>query len=803
MRSVGRSFVTNVGVAAVIVVTVCGGVALGGSVVRAQTAPVPWKTTETRAPCSSFNVLRTPYFGETHSHTGLSIDAVIGDDRSGPREAYAFAKGGVIDLPPYDASGKATRTAQLRRPLDFAAVTDHAEGFDLDYICKTSGVTGNNSTQCTAIRADVGNVVPGYTPHSFFDILLPTVFSLNPQPPDFCQNTPGLCPSSASVIWTEEQDAAEAFYDRTAACAFTTFVAYEWSGTPNQANLHRNVIFRNTNVPTLPISYIEQPTAQGLWAQLQSQCLDAGTGCDVLAIPHNSNLSNGVMFEAANADGSPLSATDASTRAAFEPLVEIFQSKGDSECKTGVGTNDELCGFEKVTRKFLFQAGGGDPNQVFPPLLFVRNALKQGLLTEQSTGVNPFKLGFVGATDTHNATPGQVDEDNWQGHVGTQDASPAYRISNIGQAPNIQSNPGGLAAVWAEENSRDALFAAMRRREVYATSGTRPIVRAFAGKMAGSMCSGTSFPATGYQKGVPMGGEIGPVAGNGSPSFAVLAMKDPGTTDAPGTPLQRVQIVKGWIDASGQAQEKVFDITKKPDNGATVDTATCQTSGPGADSLCAVWKDPTFKSNQPAFYYARVVENPTCRWSTRICNHAHVDCSNPAAVPTGFAECCDAAIPKTIQERAWTSPFWYEPDGIGKVNASVAFGKQPGADVLKLSLQVGAAAPAFNPDADAVTLTLRDNDTIYAVTIPAGTMTNKGGGKYQLKDKAGTLGGLKSVMLKVPPSGLRQLVVQTVPMDLSPADRVDHMVEIDLGIGSYHAQHTRLWVVKGSKLQTS
>jgi hypothetical protein len=801
MQGVSRSFVANVGGAAVIAATVCGGAALCSSVARAQTAPAPWSRTETRAPCSSFNVLRTPYFGETHSHTGLSIDAVIGDDRSEPREAYTFAKGGVIDLPPYDASGKATRSAQLRRPLDFAAVTDHAEGFDLDYICKTSGTTGNDSTQCKAIRADIGNSVPGYTPHSFFDILLPTVFSLNPQPPDFCKNTPGLCPNSASVIWTEEQDAAEAFYDRTAACAFTTFVAYEWSGTPNRANLHRNVIFRNTNVPALPISYIEEPTAEGLWAQLQKQCLDAGTGCDVLAIPHNSNLSNGLMFEAANTDGSPLSATDAATRAAFEPLVEIIQHKGDSECKIGVGTTDELCGFEKVTRTVLF--GTSDPNQTFPPLSFVRNALKQGLLTEQSIGVNPFKLGFVGATDTHNATPGQVDEDNWQGHQGTQDGSPAYRMSKIGQAPNVENNPGGLAVVWAEENSRDALFAAMRRREVYATSGTRPIVRAFAGKVAGSICKGASFAATGYQKGVPMGGEIGPLAGNGSPGFAVLAMKDPGTADAPGTPLQRIQIVKGWIDDSGQVQEKVFDITKKPNNGATVDTATCETSGPGADSLCAVWKDRTFKSNQRAFYYARVLENPTCRWSTRICNDAHVDCSNPAAVPADFAECCDAAIPKTIQERAWTSPFWYEPEGIGKVSASIAFGKQPGADVLKLSAQIGAAAPAFNPDTDPVTLTVRDDDDIYQVTIPAGTMTNKGGGKYQLKDKTGALGGLKSVMLKVPPTGLRQLVVQTVPMDLPHADRVAHMVEIDLSIGSYQAQHTRLWMLKGTKLQTS
>jgi len=777
--------------------------ALAGSVAWAQTAPVPWQRTETREPCSSSNTLRNPYFGETHSHTQLSIDAVIGDLRTGPRDAYKFAKGGVIDLPPYDASGKATRTTQLRRRLDFAAVTDHAEGFDLDYFCRTPSSANYNSTQCKAIRADAGNVIPGFRPASFFDILLPSVFTETPKPLDFCSKTPGSCEAAASVIWMEEQDAAEEFYDRSAACGFTTFVAYEWSGTPNAANLHRNIIFRNTNVTALPISYIEEPTREGLWAELQKQCLDAGTGCDVLAIPHNSNLSNGLMFEAAKSDGSPLSATDATTRAAFEPLVEVFQHKGDSECKTGVGNNDELCGFEKVSRTILFQAGGGDPNQVFPPLSFIRNGLKQGLLTQQSVGVNPFKLGFVGGTDTHNTIAGQTEEDTFQGHQGTQEGSAVYRISKVGQAFNVENNPGGLAVLWAEENSRDALFAAMRRREAYATSGTRPIVRAFAGKVPGSFCKKPDAAAIGYQKGVPMGGELGPVSGNGSPSFAILAMKDAGTTDAPGTPLQRIQIVKGWIDDSGQAQEQVFDITKKPDNGATVDTATCETSGPGSDSLCAVWKDPKFKANQRAFYYARVVENPTCRWSTRICNDAQVDCTNPAAVPADYATCCDATVPKTIQERAWTSPFWYEPDGIGKVSASVTYGKVTGADVLKLSAQIGAAAPAFNPDVDPLTLTLRDDDTIYEVTIPAGTMTNKGGGKYELKDKAGTLGGLKTVTLKVPAKGVRQLTVQTVPMDLSHADRVAHMVEIDLSIGSYHAQHSRLWVIKGTKLQTS
>ncbi len=237
MPIVGRTSVTNSvtnsltnlgGVAALLGALL--GVGLSGAVASAQTAPVPWQRTETREPCSSTNTLRNPYFGETHSHTQLSIDAVIGDLRTGPRDAYKFSKGGVIDLPPYDASGKATRTTQLRRPLDFAAVTDHSEGFDLDYFCRTPSSANYNSTQCKSIRADAGTVIPGSRPSSFFDILLPTVFSTNPQPLSFCSTPAGSCEAAASVIWMEEQDAAEEFYDRSAACGFTTFVAYEWSG---------------------------------------------------------------------------------------------------------------------------------------------------------------------------------------------------------------------------------------------------------------------------------------------------------------------------------------------------------------------------------------------------------------------------------------------------------------------------------------------------------------------------------------------------------------------------------------------
>src|SRR6266404_3862281 len=305
-------------------------------------------------------------------------------------------------------------------------------------------------------------------------------------------------------------------------------------------------------------------------------------------------------------------AEEAAVRSSMEPLVEMNQHKGDSECRTGFQSTDELCGFEKLNRLQLFNPVS-DPNQAFPPLNYVRNALKEGLAQEQQLGVNPFKLGLIGSTDTHNATPGATEEQDFgaNGHLGLRDhATPAFMLARVTPA-GIEATPGGLAVVWAEENSRDALFAAMRRREVYGTSGTRPILRFFGGRESNLRCRAPDFVATAYAGGVPMGGEIGPVRGGRSPRFGVLAFRDPGTPTAPGTPLQRVQIVKGWVDAGGQSHEKVFEVAGNPENGAAVDTATCAPSGTGFDSLCAVWSDPEFKVAERAFYYARVLENPT------------------------------------------------------------------------------------------------------------------------------------------------------------------------------------------------
>jgi Protein of unknown function (DUF3604) len=319
--------------------------------------------------------------------------------------------------------------------------------------------------------------------------------------------------------------------------------------------------------------------------------------------------------------------------------------------------------------------------------------LKSGLAQEKAVGANPFKLGFVGSTDTHSAVPGGTDEANFQGHQGSDDSDPE------GLLGGVANSPGGLAVVWAEENSRDSIFAAMRRRETYATSGTRPVVRFFAGwDLPADLCNRPDFVQTGYAQGVPMGGDLrAGGSSSSSPRFAVMAQKDPGTgpdgtPGAPerqcvqtrvGTKLQRLQIVKGWVDAAGAQHEKVWDVAGEADNGAGVDPRTCAPTGPGHNALCAVFEDPQWDPKQPAFYYARVLENPTCRWSTYTCKRSGLDPFRPQECQERlertpedqrqtFAICCKmvpgpnadpakAEIPRIEQERAWTSPVWYRP----------------------------------------------------------------------------------------------------------------------------------------------
>ena len=774
----------------------------------ARAVPGPWERTEAREPCASFQLFRQPYFGDTHVHTAYSSDAVFAGTRENPRGAYRFAEGEPIGLPPYDAQGMPTRTAQLRRPLDFTAATDHAEQFGEVQICLTPGLPGYDSSDCVAARDQLAAPLPALPnllpPAAVIAFLSPYFVPPSPQRFSWCGSNGADCLAEASLVWQDVQAAAEEFYDRTAACTFTTFVGYEWSGQPGGNNLHRNVIFRNAVVPALPTSYMEQPTPQGLWATLQSQCLDGLPGCDVLLIPHNPNVSGGLLFAPVNADNSPLTAADAAFRSSMEPLVEMNQHKGDSECRPGVQSTDEICGFEKLNRLQLFSPVS-DPNQVFPPLNYVRNALKEGLVQEQRLGVNPFKLGMIGSTDTHNATPGATEERDFgaYGHIGLRDhANPAFMLARVTPA-GIEATPGGLAVLWAEENSRDALFAAMRRREVYGTSGTRPILRFFGGHEPNLRCGDPDFVATAYAGGVPMGGEIGPVRGVHSPRFGVLAFRDPGTPTAPGTPLQRVQIVKGWVDARGQTHEKVFEVAGNPDNGAAVDTATCTPSGKGFDSLCAVWSDPRFKASERAFYYARVLENPTCRWSTYLCNAQGIDCSDPAAVPAGYSECCNPAVAKTIQERAWSSPVWYRPEGVARVRGMVRFGAQPAEDVLTLAIGLGRMPPGLDPSTQALTLSLRDDDQVYGVTIPAGTLRQVRPGRSVWNDPTGSIGGIRRLRLRQRGHRGVFLRLRTVALSLAAADRVDHFIEISLRAGTAAVSTTPLWHFDGQSLVTS
>lgn len=605
--------------------------------------------------CLHYRESRQPFFGDLHVHTVYSLDANTQGTIITPHQAYQFALGERLGIQPYQADGTPLRFTQLARPLDFAAVTDHAELFGEVEICTNPELAGYNSLECIFYRNSPENAFV------VFNLAGPGGEGISdgqggefiPRLP-YCGVDGSRCLEAAKTPWRDIQRAAEAYYDRSDNCAFTTFVAYEYTAAPLSNNLHRNVIFANENVPELPPAYQEYPAPEYLWQALDEQCT-LQMGCAYLTIPHNSNLSAGLMFETRDDSGQPYTPAFAQLRQDNEPLAEIFQHKGDSECLNteGAGMQDELCGFEKIPYNNLTGDRFGGLN-TGPPVErdFLREALKEGLRLESELGVNPFKYGFIGSSDTHLGTPGLTSEQAYPGHGGAGLA--ADENSPPGLTDLIENNPGGLAVLWAEENTRESLFLAMKQREAYATSGTRPILRFFAGDdIPADLCQATDFAASGYAKGVPMGTDL--PADSQSPRFAVSALRDPANSSQA---LQRIQIIKGWHE-NGTKREQVFEVAGNPANGATVDLQNCETSGTGFAQLCTVWQDPDFDPDQNAFWYARVVENPSCRWSHRQCLAAQIDCSDADSVPDTFAGCCDADYPKTIQERAWTSPIWH------------------------------------------------------------------------------------------------------------------------------------------------
>ncbi len=620
-----------------------------------------YATTEQREPCADYDPLKQPFFGDTHVHTAYSFDANAQNTRNRPTDAYRFAKGGRMGIQPYDDDGSPQRFVQLDRPLDFVALSDHAALLGEVRICTTEGTWLYWHPVCIAHRSSRDLSVV---------LLAGRAFGFRSRW-GFCGDGGEVCLEQASSVWAEIQRAAEEAYDRSAACEFTSFVGYEWTASLDEGkNLHRNVIFRNDRVPPLPTSWIETPSASALWEHLDRDCLEAGKGCDVLTIPHNSNISGGLMFESAKLENSGderpvVDAAEARRRQRFEPIIEIMQHKGSSECDVIAGwSNDETCGFETLPYDSF---GGGRPGLLQADVNlpdannFVRWALTEGLRQQQGLGVNGLKYGIIASTDTHIAAPGLTAENAVHpGHGGFGKGEGAQSVQDF--ADNIEFGPGGLAVVWAEENTRDSIFEAMRRRETYGTSGTRPIVRFFGGwDYPDDLCESPELVARGYAGGVPMGGDLAASSpADAAPRFVVSAVRDPGSATVESLPLERVQIVKGWLE-NGEHRERVFEVAGG-DNGASVDLATCEPKGSGADSLCSVWTDPEFDAASPAFYYARVFENPSCRWSQYTCNAAGVDCSDPASVPEGLAACCAESHKPSIRERAWTSPIWYTPN---------------------------------------------------------------------------------------------------------------------------------------------
>ena len=575
------------------------------------------------------NPEKSLYYGETHMHTAYSLDAFIGGTHQTPDDAYRAAKGEsvIVNGLPH----------QIRRPLDFAAVTDHAEYIGEMYSALNKHAPGHDNPLIQQLL-QLSSIEE--REKWFYKYVISNNRGDSPGHTEFFAGE-----STLNSAWKIAVDAAQ---KHNAPGKFTTFIAYEWSAAPKGGNLHRNVIFRDSKVPVRPMSYIDLNREEGLWqwlSDLEQQ------GIRGLAIPHNSNASKGMMFPDANSQGGPLDLEYAQMREHFERAIEMMQVKGNSEVHRKFWAADEFADFENADSMAQFSDRKPEKRN------FVRSGVVKGLALEQKLGVNPFKLGFVGGTDSHNGMMSDVDEDNFVGAHGPEDGSVKERRE--GQVTSWLNSRdlsiGSITGVWASSNTRGAIWDSIHNRETFVTSGPRMAVRFFGSwNYDKSLNLGPDVIARSYQQGVPMGGDlIGPASGK-SPRFLVMASKD-----ALGANLDRIQIVKGWVDASGELKDRVFDVTwsgqrspgadgKLPQVGNTVDlnTATYRNSI-GAPELSVIWEDPDFDPELSALYYARVIEIPTPRWSTYD------------AVRAGLPLLED--VPAVIQERAWSSPIWYKP----------------------------------------------------------------------------------------------------------------------------------------------
>ncbi|AXI55512.1 hypothetical protein C1J05_14250 [Sulfitobacter sp. JL08] len=574
------------------------------------------------------NPLKNAYFGETHVHTSFSLDAYIGGTRLTPFDAYRFAKGEDVSVNHV--------LHNIGRPLDFAAVSDHAEFLGEMLSAQVPDAPGHYQEALVELRGlnDIEEQTSWFTKY-----VVSNMRSNDPEHPPFFEGA-----ETTKTAWEDFViAAAQEHYDPG---TFTTLIAFEWTSAPSAGNMHRNVIFRDTVVPDLPLSALDTQDEEELWAWMQEQ-EDAGS--TLLAIPHNSNGSKGLMFEPVDNSGNPLTREYAEKRAKWEPLIEMMQIKGNSEVVASLFPADEFADFENAESLATFS------NRTYQKQNFVRWAITKGLDYEAELGANPYKLGFIGGTDSHNGTPSDVTESTYNGSHGVADGTIEERREGgiDGWLTGPDANPGSLAGVWAPRNTRGAIYDAMAARETFATSGPRIKPRFFGGAGLAETDDPQRMVLNGYANGVPMGGTLG--AMDGPPSFSVHAMKDP-----MGANLDRIQIIKGWVDEAGEPQERIIDVAVSdgrvpdaegsiPPVGNTVDTATATyTNDIGAPELMGHWTDDDFDPDSAALYYVRVIEIPTPRWTTYD------------AVRNGLPLL--DSVPATIQERAWTSPIWYSPE---------------------------------------------------------------------------------------------------------------------------------------------
>ncbi len=585
-----------------------------------------------------------PLWGDTHLHTANSFDAFTAGLRLGPEEALRFARGDAVKT----ASGE---LAQLHQPLDFLVITDHSDAIGVTadlYNTPAEQVTDPAMRRWREMMHTGGSAAYG----AFRE--MNTAASTGTLPPSFAD--PARQREIARRVWDGQLEAVERYNQPG---TFTALVGFEYSLQPKGNTLHRNVIFRDGSDrarQVLPFPSDGQKGPEALWDYMDAYA--AKTGGQMLAIPHNANLSNGLAFMASNGN-QPWTAEAARRRAVHEPLAEVTQYKGDGESHPALSRNDEFASFGDGG----WENGNGPLTALKQPEMFggeyAREALKRGLLIARASGANPYAFGMIGSTDSHTALAA-AEEDNFSGKFSNEGpgadrvnavVNPGIKQSRIGW----QYQAGGLAAVWAKANTREAIFDAMRRREVYATTGPRITVRMFAGWDFSKRDFRGDWVKAGYARGVPMGGELGP--GKGAPSFLLSAMKDP-----TGANLDRIQVVKGWVDAQGIAHEKIFDVAWSAPGkrklvkgrltpvGDTVDMATATyRNSIGMPELHTVWRDPEFRPGSHAFYYARVIEIPTPRWTL-------YDAVRFKAKPPEGASL-------KAQERAYTSPIWYSPRG--------------------------------------------------------------------------------------------------------------------------------------------